>query len=295
MNNSPLSPRILVLVRTLVCLQLLFLAYWGRYSFDLATFQIEGLETIYIPKGLFQRLHLSFPSAWVFGTCRALFTMGILAFMLGVLPLALRLMIAFLGVYVLGFPFQFGYEAHFFSPHLLVLFAFCFMKLPTLADLFYNNEAFGSEEKKYRVYSNCLKLIFISVFFTSGIEKLKASGMDYFFTSLHQNSVIISRLFHTDINNSSTLALSKILLENYSLHHFFGLGLLLELISPLALLKLRYSRIVVVLIFCMQLLIYLVMELRHIFYYLPLYLIFLEDLEFQRLWKAFRLPQRRTG
>lgn len=295
MNNSPLSPRSLVLVRTLVCLQLLFLAYWGRYGFDLATFQIDGLETIYVPKGLFQRLHLSFPSAWIFGTCKALFTMGILAFMLGVLPLTLRLLSAFLGVYVLGFPFQFGYEAHFFSPHLLVLFAFCFMKLPRLADLFYDKESFGTEEKKYRVYSNCLKLIFVSVFFTSGIEKLKASGMEYFFTSLHQNSVIISRLFHTDINDSSTLALSKLLLEDYKLHRLFGLGLLLELISPLALLKLRYSRVVMVLLFCMQLMIYLIMELRHIFYYLPLYLLFLENLDFQRIWKSLRLPQKRAG
>lgn len=282
-HSEPIGVRALLTFRFLIYLQLLILSIWGRQIFPAEYLTIENIEILYIPQSFFKLLNIPFPSAGFFVGATALYRMGLIICMTGLAFRAFSIATAILGLFIIGFPYQFGFEPHYISPHATILVLMCFMKLPSLLDYYKNKNLRSVKSLDYQFYTNCLKLLWISIFFTAGLEKIKESGLEYFFSAKHLNSIILSRAYFFDYNTFNTsIEFTRFLIEKLKIHYFFGLGLLFELLTPLVFFKIRKIHFIVFAVLLMQTMIYLLTELKHLWFYLPLYLIFIPDNWFEK-------------
>lgn len=189
------SLKLLVLFRFLIYFQLLYLSVWGRQIFPVEYLTVEDIRALYNPAGLFRLFSIPFPGPFIYQLLSNTYQLLLLLCMFGIGNRLTSVLALLAGLYVVSFPYQFGFQPHYLSPHLVVLALFCFMKIPSLWAYWRSPQVRNSAAEEFSIYINCFKLVWISIFFMAGIEKLKQSGLEYFFSERHLGSIILSRAY----------------------------------------------------------------------------------------------------
>lgn len=193
---------------------------------------------LYLPQGVFKALHSPIGLS--------LFQIEVLKYTWSICALLAALNIYYKVSSVIFFIITFlafnishnyGYQTHTYMPLVLASAAM----------------AFGGKNKVFLV-----KFVFCSVFFMAGMSKLRNSGLDWIFSDNLQNILVRSKIFYHDIHQiPNKLNLNYLIAKNLlftQIIAFFTVAV--EVAAPIALIRSRWSKMVVLLLFLMQLGIY---------------------------------------
>lgn len=273
----PTGPRNLALLRIIFFGFLLFWHIFSRLNFPAYAATDKILEPFWFPGELFSLLDLKFPSVIQIQILRFIYSFSLILVILGFLTRFWTKIALLSGWYCISLPYQFGFQPHYLSPHLLILLVFAFARCGdaiSLDNMFFHKKTELSERYSWPI--RAIWIVWVGIFFSSGMTKLSMSGFEWFYSHDHINSIFRSHIVFYDYRGFEFLHKVPAFFYKYlNYPQILGIGLVLQLSSPIILFHAKARKYIVSAMFILQFLIWILMALRHFWYFLPVYAFFI--------------------
>ena len=166
------------------------------------------------------------------------------------------------GFILFNYAHSFGYQTHTYMPVLLAGLPLAFARASDTLSL---DRFFGNPKPEtaidLRIYTwhvKSMQLVFCLTFFAAGVSKLRFGGMEWIFSDTLRNYFYRASIIYSDMHPlAHAIGLNRILYEHPIFTRVLAMvAVIIEFSAPLALWKQTYARVIVPMLFVMQIFIF---------------------------------------